>query len=524
MEKRFKWAIIVICVCLVLLIACGAALFIHLNGQKTETAAGQGRAIELAEEYLRNGNIEQAILAFWDAIDEDSGNADLYSQLADLYEQQGDRDMFIAVLRLGAKNTGIRELIDRLAVEEGTTAPENDSEEEKVIDGNPVLNEFLLKVFGGNDHGDYIRGYGSPTSSRSGSAYVVTYGSLDASVYYVDNGSNTVVDPGMGEPYTTSMPSYISLGRISDLFSGMGDILSFEQLKGMSVAGLTVQTDSEHGYVVSFEKAGCRVTIESTENGDIVSDMVWNEIVPLHGGGESGYTLTGMVINAVTGEPTYGAQVSIWAGSRAAGLPMMTASTASGSYTFTGLDVGTYTLEVEQSGYITEEFTVEIVSGEVVTVEDLVVSPELDDGEVRIVLTWGAYPSDLDSYVFGTTDSGSSFRLFFGDMNITIGGRQIASLDVDDMTGYGPETTTLYTTNGVFDFVVSDFLTTGTMATSGATVKIYMPGQSTPTVVNMSGSVVDDWYVCTIDHGELIIRNTAYSADHGSTVKGDDFF
>jgi uncharacterized protein YfaP (DUF2135 family) len=136
---------------------------------------------------------------------------------------------------------------------------------------------------------------------------------------------------------------------------------------------------------------------------------------------------------------------------------------------------------------------------------DFVISPELEEGQIRIVLEWGATPRDLDSYLLGTASDGLDVEVYYGS-RINSG---VAELDVDDMDGYGPETTTIYDIHGTYRFVVSDFNGTGAMGQSEATVKIYMPGESAPTTVSVPAEAQNSWTVCTINDGELEIVNRA---------------
>ena len=55
---------------------------------------------------------------------------------------------------------------------------------------------------------------------------------------------------------------------------------------------------------------------------------------------------------------------------------------------------------------------------------------------MRIVLTWGAAPADLDSHVEGTSSAGSLFNINFVNKDAGI----VGNLDVDAVSGYGPET------------------------------------------------------------------------------------
>ena len=56
-----------------------------------------------------------------------------------------------------------------------------------------------------------------------------------------------------------------------------------------------------------------------------------------------------------------------------------------------------------------------------------------------------------------------------------------------------------------------DFLATGTFQEYGATVKVYLPGQSQPEVITMdpNAGVNIVWEVFELDHGELNILNRA---------------
>lgn len=113
---------------------------------------------------------------------------------------------------------------------------------------------------------------------------------------------------------------------------------------------------------------------------------------------------------------------------------------------------------------------------------------------IKIVLTWGETPRDLDSHLFGPTVDGSdTFHTWFQNRNYyendTIQSNvslYAADLDYDDVTSYGPEVTTIYImTPGEYKFLVHDYTnytasgSTG-LAHSGATVKIYINNSSTP--------------------------------------------
>lgn len=100
--------------------------------------------------------------------------------------------------------------------------------------------------------------------------------------------------------------------------------------------------------------------------------------------------------------------------------------------------------------------------------------------QVRIVLTWGSTPSDLDSHLTGPaspTNPDDRFHISYSYKTFDLdGGTKAASLDLDDTSSYGPEVTTIRVkTPGDYYFYVDNYSRnseTG-LAQSGATVAVY---------------------------------------------------
>ena len=171
---------------------------------------------------------------------------------------------------------------------------------------------------------------------------------------------------------------------------------------------------------------------------------------------------------------------------------------------------GVYTIVVEKTGYIKESFEVFILSNIYNTQQIFNISPTISGDGIRFVLTWGASPSDLDSYLVGTASDGTAVSINFTNMHAGASdGSPIAELDVDDVTSYGPETITLYDIGGSYEFFVDDFTNSGTISTSGATVKIYK-GSTLYASVSVPGGLTDMWHVCVINGGEITVTNRAY--------------
>ena len=153
---------------------------------------------------------------------------------------------------------------------------------------------------------------------------------------------------------------------------------------------------------------------------------------------------------------------------------------------------GNYSIELPR-GYYTATYSVDVYFTHVENVMSLsmesgipqtaVLNPaDMSEGEYRVVLTWGETPSDLDSHLYGQTEtSDEMFHVYFADKQYIENGAVVAELDVDDVTSYGPETVTIIrdvAPGSVYRYSVHDFTNGGVsesyeMSNSGATVKVY---------------------------------------------------
>lgn len=153
-----------------------------------------------------------------------------------------------------------------------------------------------------------------------------------------------------------------------------------------------------------------------------------------------------------------------------------TCYTDSDGHAIISLPSGAYTVQIMQSGY--EDSYFNIFSGHDTFVQNGT-SPILNEDEVRIVLTWGEYPNDLDSHLFTPYQgyNGDMQHIGYYDREDDYGN----NLDVDDTTSYGPETMTIKNLkSGTYKYFVADFTNCSRgnyssydMSYSGATVRIY---------------------------------------------------
>jgi uncharacterized protein YfaP (DUF2135 family) len=186
-------------------------------------------------------------------------------------------------------------------------------------------------------------------------------------------------------------------------------------------------------------------------------------------------SISGTVRNASTGQTLAGVSVEIRSGAgNTTGSPLDSRVTASnGTFTFSGLAAGPYTIRASASTFATLTVDATVTSGQVNQLA-LNLSPACVQA-FCIVLSWGPNPPDLDAHLLLP----GNIPIFFGDEG-SCTTQPFACLVVDVTSGFGPETMIITQVNpGTYEFIVHDF-TTGqgafsALAASGARVEIYTP-------------------------------------------------
>jgi hypothetical protein len=192
-------------------------------------------------------------------------------------------------------------------------------------------------------------------------------------------------------------------------------------------------------------------------------------------------SVSGTIRSALTGNGVSGLTIDLRSGINiTSGTIIQTVQTQTdGTYSFTGLQAGNYTGSISGTGYNATSFTIISVGGVTTGNQDATITPVLTSGETRIVLTWGETPTDLDSHLTGPLSDGSRFHMWFSYTGNSSPWPDYVKLDLDDVTSFGPETTTVYQQlEGTYRFSVYNYSDGGSsnsmiLSDSGAQVKVY---------------------------------------------------
>ena len=188
-----------------------------------------------------------------------------------------------------------------------------------------------------------------------------------------------------------------------------------------------------------------------------------------------------------------------------------TTTSSSGVYNLTDIPVGYYTVEASRDGYVTGYANILVLSSESIDDFDFSITPVLSGDEVRIVLTWGSTPRDLDSHLIGLKPSGDSFNVYYRAKKYNYNGVEMANLDVDDTTSYGPETITiLEEINGSYIYAVHDYSNRGSnssdkLSLSGAVVKVFVGSRQVGEYHVPTNQIGTYWTVFEITEDKKVI-------------------
>ncbi len=227
-------------------------------------------------------------------------------------------------------------------------------------------------------------------------------------------------------------------------------------------------------------------------------------------------TVMGTIMNAITGDPAPNINLAIRQGRNNTSGPIIQTVVTDeyGEYEVELLG-GNYTMEITAPGYISTIANLIALGGLTTYEQNGTISPEgvLDDG-LRVVLSWGGNPDDLDSHYTGPAAEGGRFHVYYGDREFEDTNNE-AYLDVDDTSSYGPETVTVIKrvdvgtyTYGVFNYTDYDEENNSNLANSDAIVRVYRGNVLIATYNVPSNKVGNLWRVFEIRDGEIVPVNS----------------
>jgi hypothetical protein len=152
--------------------------------------------------------------------------------------------------------------------------------------------------------------------------------------------------------------------------------------------------------------------------------------------------LTISVQNAMTGTALNGATVTV---------ANQSAVTADGIASFSALPAGMANVMATMPDFSADSLAAQLVCGANslgVALNPLTGTDALEANEIRVILTWGEEPYDLDSHLTGPQpglaesieNEANRFHVYWYNETSS---DSIANLDVDDVTSFGPETITI---------------------------------------------------------------------------------
>lgn len=510
--KGFRFRFLIGALLVLVIIAMIAAVFLINSGIKSNNYK---KALAAGNEYFNAGDYRNAIIEYKKAIITDGDEEGAYMNIMSAYIALDDYASAKDILEYAVNKINSPMLEDKRAELETLTG---DHASEAVAAGGfadsgtegskgVAIDNLWFDKIAKYTYNDYYREFGDAVSNSSNDNKIeLYYTSAGVKTVYYDMDNEKVLNLEGNMPIAATKACCVHLDNLSRIFKYEKEWFTISKAKLGELFDSKCnffQNEDDGKYYMSVDYRGCKLTIETDGNGNIVSDSADNSIVPLNRAveevEEGKGRVEGYIQDAMTGKGM-NATIIIRESDNGSGDELgRVESDSDGLYTYEGPS-GTYTVEIDAEGYVSEYIDIEIADGESVVLDNVVLSPEVGYGEMRIVLTWGAAPADLDSHVEGTSSAGSLFNINFVNKDAGI----VGNLDVDAVSGYGPETVTISDTGSSFEYYVEDFRRTGGICDSGAVVKVYLNGQASPYTFNVpAGAGSNRWNVFSYANGVI---------------------
>lgn len=501
-KAKKKTRVIAIGAAVLVVLVAIAGFFIVQNGLSHKSYQV---SLEEGKKYFADNDFENAVLAYQAAVEADPESEEAVLGLANSYIALKDYSNAKSILRVALNrfdSPEVEMLLTRInflyyGIGDGSDMTQEEIDEQS---RSVSLNKAIWKDFGALTFDTYKKKYPDSRVQKSDAGQPTLVSSSLKRICYFENTDSLEKN---GNPKPDAYPTRIELMDLSAVFDHFDTVLSYEKLLQIFSKKVNIKYDELLGCDAVYATYGDNTLVAACDkNGNILSKSALNYV--LVGAGSTQKCLfNGKISDAITGKAVK-AELTITplSGSKAEPVKLNT-SENSGSYS-ADLEAGKYKVSVHADGYIDTEADITIDENQKTFKKDFALSPELKDGEIRIVLEWSSSPRDLDCYLFDD----QNHRLYFGNKKLSDSKGDIASLDRDCQNGYGPETVTIYRTDRNYRYCVNDFRneSSKSVQNSKATVKVYMPGED-PVTLNVPGGDGNIWEVLEINHGELKIVN-----------------
>lgn len=201
-------------------------------------------------------------------------------------------------------------------------------------------------------------------------------------------------------------------------------------------------------------------------------------------------TLIGRVVSASSGQGVAGATVQV--------ATRSTTSNSNGDFVLQNIPEGTQTVSISANGFAAYTENLQFPRG--ATIErNFVVVPQVPEGYITIVLTWGADPRDLDSHL---DVPGGGHIAYYSQGNLNQ--YPFAELDVDDTNGFGPETITIsQQQTGDYVYRVHHWSGSLDLSRSGGRVDVYRGGTRVATFHPPANATGRWWHVFKMNGAQI---------------------
>ncbi|MFC2170815.1 carboxypeptidase regulatory-like domain-containing protein [Calditrichota bacterium] len=292
-----------------------------------------------------------------------------------------------------------------------------------------------------------------------------------------------------------------TLSPVSATISGLiTDSLSGDALEGVLLTsddGASTRSDDEGEYSLGVEAGQRTITVSHECYSTNVRTLTVTEGMDLE---NVNFTLSpfsesisGLIKNSQSGDGMEGVLITSDNGTS-------TRSNEEGAYCL-GVEAGERTITVSHDRYFTNVRTLTVTEGMVLENVHFTLSPTLgsENRIMRLILTWGQTPDDLDCHIRTPEIDGREFHVYWDSIGSLIEAPYVM-LNLDDRSGEGPETITIYRFfSGTYRYYIDNLSQSVDITDSEALIEFYDSGGPLTTVNVPTTGTGRYWYVCDID-------------------------